>query len=500
MVRITREKYGQMSDEVNSNLSVQLATLNTWYEGERDKINTIYTDILDNNVRYSDELFDQQLKKWAEMKKVDEAGLEEQKSAELATLESLFNSGTITSEELAKRKEDIEKASYDSLISLRKKNYDDLEAQAVIYNEKELTALKAQLDAGLITQAEYDKQLAVLQDIGKQREKDIKAEIKLDRDADLVDLQQNYLNQKVAAEQKAANEITEINRKMNADIAGFESSKKAEVLRINHEMFEAERAMALANLDIQEVIAVAKILAANPLFHKNKVNEIRGIFAENRAKISGASNPYGAEILTNNAAPENRNDYTPPGNGNGDGTQSFGSGGMFKDSSYFENHGVLGGLSHNTSEGGNWVINPRTKKILAKVEANEWIGVVNKNVTSKYGTLLQKLANSSAARTGRPVYAENGYFGVLDESGSKDALYGMAETQVGNVALLLQKMERQIEQTQTLIETVGATLPILSSVADSSSRTAEKDLSININNIIDAADIIADVDSRSSFS
>ena len=333
----------------------------------------------------------------------------------------------------------------------------------------------------------------------KQRLDAIDATIKTDREADLLDLKQNYLDKKVEAEQKAADQITEINRKMNADIAGFESAKKSEVLRINYEMFEAERRMALANLDIQEVIAVAKIIAANPLFNKNKVSEIRGIFAESRGKINGADNPYGGDMMMDKTAPENRNDAVPQGGGNNNEPQSFGMGGMFKDSSYFENHGVLGGLSHNTPEGGNWVINPRTKKILAKVEANEWIGVVNKNVTSRYGTLLEQLSRSSVATTGRPVYAEDGYFGVLDESSSKNAVYGLAETQVGNMALLVQKMERQIEQTDRLIEAVSATLPILTSVADSSSRTAAKEISININNIIDAADIVADVDSRSSF-
>jgi hypothetical protein len=473
MVRITREKYGEMSDEVNSNLSAQLATLNTWYEGQRDVINDIYSDILNNVVVYQDDIFDATMTGWDTSKKAAE--------------DSLLGEKGITEE------------NYDELLDLRKGYYQRWKDKVNGEHEEKMKDLKSQLDAGVITQKEYDDAVVVAKGILKQRLDAIDAKIKKDRDADLLDLKQNYLDKKVAAEQKAADEISEINRKMNADIAGFESSKKSEVLRINYEMFEAERKMALANLDIQEVIAVAKIIAANPLFHKNKVNEIRGIFAESRGKINGAANPYGGDMMMDKTAPENRNDAIPQGGGNNNEPQSFGMGGMFRDSSYFENHGVLGGLSHNTPEGGNWVINPRTKKILAKVEANEWIGVVNKNVTSRYGTLLEQLSRSSVATTGKPIYAEDGYFGVLDESSSKNAVYGLAETQVGNMALLVQKMEKQSELTATLIERVSSTLPILESVANSSARTADKDLSISINNIIEAADIVADVDSRSRF-
>jgi len=174
----------------------------------------------------------------------------------------------------------------------------------------------------------------------------------------------------------------------------------------------------------------------------------------------------------------------------------FANGGIFKDSSYFENHGVLGGLSHNTPEGGNWVINPRNGKLLAKVEANEWIGVVSKNLTSRYSGLLSQLAQSSIATTGKPVYAANGFMGKLEtpafvSSSTMAPTFSMEE--------FLAAFAAQVSIMQNINENIKLTVPLLESVASSSKASAAKKLAININNIHEASDIIADINQRSSF-
>jgi hypothetical protein len=173
----------------------------------------------------------------------------------------------------------------------------------------------------------------------------------------------------------------------------------------------------------------------------------------------------------------------------------FGDGGMLRADDYFENHGVLGGLSHNTPEGGNWVVNARTGRIQAKVEAGEWMGIINKNTTAKYKNLLSTLAKSSVATTGTPVYAEKGYFGTPTPVDAPTKSFVSTSTALpvfdgfGELVGLMRQFITKVEMSNEL----------LGAVAVSSEESAKKRLVLSVNSILDAADVVADVDSRSSF-
>jgi hypothetical protein len=193
-----------------------------------------------------------------------------------------------------------------------------------------------------------------------------------------------------------------------------------------------------------------------------------------------------------------RTDFTDDNN-NGTPTRTnvprFENGGIMKGDGYFENHGVLGGLSHNTPEGGNWVINARTGRIQAKVEAGEWMGIVNKNTTSKYKDLLYTLAKSSVATTGKPVYAENGYFGTPTPVDSPSRTFTPSINFESGNSILTEVVKLLGVLSNKTDETNGW----LSMVADSTSVSASKRFTISVNEVIEAADIVADVDSRSRF-
>jgi hypothetical protein len=176
----------------------------------------------------------------------------------------------------------------------------------------------------------------------------------------------------------------------------------------------------------------------------------------------------------------------------GGGVAEFGDGGILAPD-YFENNGVLGGLSHNTSEGGNWVINPRTGKIQAKVEAGEWLGIINKNSTAKYKDLLYTLANSSAATTGVPVFAEKGYFGSPNPVDAPKVVRNISSNNFNATN------ELQIELMQILIQKTTETNILLESVAMSSHESAKKKLTLSVREIIKQAALVAEIDNRSSF-
>lgn len=184
--------------------------------------------------------------------------------------------------------------------------------------------------------------------------------------------------------------------------------------------------------------------------------------------------------------------YTSPA-----GEQTYGEGGILNDDSYFVNNGVLGGLRHNTPEGGNWVINPRTGKLLAKFEAGEFVGVFSREVTAKHEPLLRRLANSSLVQSGKPVIAETGYFGNLD-SQAVDAsnLAVLAKQDLGAINMQTAELIWVMQESKgVLIEVKG----LLGDIAETSRVISEKNLNVSIRNIIDVADQIADVRNQSSF-
>lgn len=188
------------------------------------------------------------------------------------------------------------------------------------------------------------------------------------------------------------------------------------------------------------------------------------------------------------------------GRDNSGSEQSYGDGGVLTDDSYFVNNGVLGGLRHNTPEGGNWVINPRTGKLLAKVEAGEFMGVFSREVTKQHEPLLRRLANSSLVKTGKPVYAEQGYFGNLSDlqGSAAEASFLAAEAKKDLNAINEQtaEMVEVLKESATVLMEVKV---VLADIAETSRITSEKELTVNIRNIIEVADEIADVSNQSSF-
>ena len=188
------------------------------------------------------------------------------------------------------------------------------------------------------------------------------------------------------------------------------------------------------------------------------------------------------------------------GRDNSGSEQSYGDGGVLTDDSYFVNNGVLGGLRHNTPEGGNWVINPRTGKLLAKVEAGEFMGVFSREVTKQHEPLLRRLANSSLVKTGKPVYAEQGYFGNLsDIQGSAAEASFLAEQATKDLNAINEQTAEMIEVIQEGTKVLLEMKDVLKDIAETSRITSEKELSVNIRNIIEVADEIADVSNQSSF-
>lgn len=174
-----------------------------------------------------------------------------------------------------------------------------------------------------------------------------------------------------------------------------------------------------------------------------------------------------------------------------------------RDDTYFENAGILGGVRHSHSSGGNLVINPSNGKLLARVEAGEFMGVFSRDVTAKHGQLLARLANSSLSTTGKPVFAQEGYFGNINsgdsyESGSSQ-VYQMAIDSTSGINKTAQSTTMAAEELAKVNSSLSIAINILSNIQSASEVTAAKNLSISINNIIDTSQVIADIDRRSSF-
>jgi hypothetical protein len=182
---------------------------------------------------------------------------------------------------------------------------------------------------------------------------------------------------------------------------------------------------------------------------------------------------------------------------------SFGEGTFqpMTDSGYFQNSGVLGGLRHNTPEGGNWVINPRNGKLLAKVEEGEFLGVFSRQMTKRHGNLLRQLANSSINKTGKPIYAEDGYLGTVDGEGVPSNAQAASDNAVQagedlkNINTNTAETVKAVMDATGVLDRLGG---ILSDIAESSRRNADKP-PVSIRQVISESNNLNEVVSASTF-
>jgi TP901 family phage tail tape measure protein len=171
------------------------------------------------------------------------------------------------------------------------------------------------------------------------------------------------------------------------------------------------------------------------------------------------------------------------------------------DSGYFQNAGVLGGLRHNTPEGGNWVINPRNGKLLAKVEEGEFLGVFSRQMTKRHGNLLRQLANSSINKTGKPIYAEDGYLGTVDGEGVPANAQAASDNAVQagedlkNINANTAETVKAVMDATGVLDRLGG---ILSDIAESSRRNADKP-PVSIRQVISESNNLNEVVSASTF-
>ncbi len=369
-VQKVKDGMDQQVNAIRDGLDNQLDALSDWYDGQKELISGKYQDILDNNVRYTDKAFEDQLAIWNNARTEQETILVNQKNAEQAILKQKYIDGNISLEEYTTQNQSIEAKYFTDILALRTIFYDDLQAKTDEYATNEKTKLESDYAAGLITEADYLTKKGDLEDIAKQRSADIKSLVKADRDKDLASLKNDYLDLKTVAEQKAAMDIEKINSdstkaikdiqdKAKADILlanttynglikTAEDTAAAELIRIateknqkladlakqrrdtelqyNSDIFEQNRAMANA----QAVVAMAEAKAnawKNPFTANATINRIHEAFAEIFANIGAAVNPFHQQIV-GNSAEDNKNQPVTPGADPGIDTGGIGS---FKD-------------------------------------------------------------------------------------------------------------------------------------------------------------------------
>jgi hypothetical protein len=171
------------------------------------------------------------------------------------------------------------------------------------------------------------------------------------------------------------------------------------------------------------------------------------------------------------------------------------------DTGYFQNSGVLGGLRHNTPEGGNWVINPRNGRLLAKVEEGEFLGVFSRQMTKRHGNLLRQLANSSINKTGKPIYAEEGYLGTTDGEGVPADAQAASNLSYEASADLKEINTNTADTVKAVMDATGVLNNlgnILSDIAESSRRNADKP-PVSIRQVINESNNLNEVVSASTF-
>ena len=478
--------YGKITTAIESSISSEIKV------GEQ--INANYTLATDKENSY----FDQR------KKNIEDAySLEVQRINDKYTLLAEKANQAHSAESLA-----LQNASNESLLSLIK-NEDSKTSIVAEYNTKRSAILKAttmadmeitgDMDAATVKAINDARDLRTksLSELGKwyqeelvfivnnegQKRKEysetdkIINKLKEDQDAldlkyamDAIEREKNKTTELVAAEKDKNTQLETENKRHNDTLEALGKAKDAALAESFTKLKD------LTNAGYQEMINKAE-----ELYQKGIITADQFIQLINQIRYFKSLMNDGG-YTDNNSTPKDVPYIEPIV------LPKFGNGGILKDSSYFENHGVLGGLSHNTPEGGNWVVNARTGKIQAKVEAGEWMGIVNKNTTAKYKDLLYTLANSSVATTGKPVWAENGYFGP-SSFGSAQLPAQASSVGTGNTELI-----------KTLIAATEENNKLLGSIAVYTGAFAKKRLEISMNEILNSADLMADIDRRSSFS
>jgi hypothetical protein len=118
----------------------------------------------------------------------------------------------------------------------------------------------------------------------------------------------------------------------------------------------------------------------------------------------------------------------------------------------FENGGWIPNGSRH-SEGGIHLIDDK-RGYLGNMEGGEYIGIFSREVTAKYGDLLHKIQNSSLSTTGKPIYAEKGYFGKnpLESPLAQSPLAPGGGTQF--LAAQVQLLNLQTSKTNELLDAI----------------------------------------------
>lgn len=316
-IEIYRDKYSQQTQVVKDELDKQVSfvkdsleknitALSSWYDAQRDTISASYQDILDNNVHYTDLAFEEQLSIWNGAIDEQEAIIIGARDSQTAILKKQYENGEIDLKTYIAQKTAIDAKYNSDILALRTKHYESLTKKTIEYTESEKATLKNSLESGFITQQEYDSKMATLDDIAKQRQADVKAIIKSDRDKDLVDLKANYLDVKVLAEQKAADDIVALQTKAKEQLekldrefadksASIEKEKYETALRYNSMIFEEKRRLAIANLQIAYSEAQGEAWK-NPLTAPFVLKRIKSEFQVLIDQIAGSINPFAGQI------------------------------------------------------------------------------------------------------------------------------------------------------------------------------------------------------------
>lgn len=315
--KIVKDETDKQIDIINSGLDANLDKLSSFYDSQGDIIRTKYGDILDNNVRYTDTAFEKQLAIWNSSRVAQEDQLQtmeqvikNSRDREINIQKEKYEAGTITLEEYLFQTQKINKTYGDQLIQYRTKFYDDLQAKTNEYYDNEKKDLDQRLASGLLTQEQYSKELGILDDIQKQRSKDIKSIVTKDRDEELAYLKTFYYDAKVLEEQRASDAILKINTEsatklaglqtgLATTIAGIEKQKRDTILSYNSQIFEENRKLALAEAEISK--AQGKAAAwKNPFTAKATIKNIEEAFNEIITQILSAVNPFAAQRLNDN--------------------------------------------------------------------------------------------------------------------------------------------------------------------------------------------------------
>lgn len=343
-----KDSMGKQVDAAKAGLDKMLDNLSNWYDAQRDLISDKYDAIIENKTRLDDKYFDGYLSKQEGARKASEDIAEADKNGQIAILKKQYEDGTITLAEYISKTQTIESEFLAKRLADRTTHYSNLRLAATDATNKEIDDLKTALKDGKITQEQYDTDLGIIQERGKQRQIDINGVIKADRDGDLKDLKDNYLDQKVLAEEDTAkkiekirfdsgkaiekaekesgDEIIRITQERDAKLAELAKQRRDTELQYNSDIFEQNRALANA----QAVVALAEAKAnawKNPFTANAVIRQIQDAFAEIFAQIGSAVNPFARDIVGNTAQDDKNKPVDQPNDpGIGGGVGSFAKG------------------------------------------------------------------------------------------------------------------------------------------------------------------------------